>query len=188
MSGFITWRGVKLFIILAIVLYFPAKLEAGEVYKSHYAAFCAAHENLSSSLSSDVKKYYLESHAAFYLAAERENLAIFHGVLVTRKKEKLYIYRNTLNAILKRRIAELESLHEKNGVWFSLKTRDNLARAFAAVNQRVPYDRGEKLRPTFREMPTGPGRNMSEPRGSFTLYISKMIKQLRRAAIEYFVS
>ncbi|MCD7952922.1 MAG: hypothetical protein LUG14_08390 [Synergistaceae bacterium] len=153
MSGFITWRGVKLFIILAIVLYFPAKLEAGEVYKSHYAAFCAAHENLSSSLSSDVKKYYLESHAAFmkYLAAERENLAIFHGVLVTRKKEKLYIYRNTLNAILKRRIAELESLHEKNGVWFSLKTRDNLARAFAAVNQRVPYDRGEKLRPTFRD-------------------------------------
>lgn len=153
MSGFITWRGVKLFIILAIVLYFPAKLEAGEIYKSHYAAFCAAHGNLSSSLNGDVKKYYIESHVAFmkYLAAERENLAIFRGVLVTRKKEKLYIYRDTLNAILKRRIAELESLHENNGVWFSLKTRDNLARAFAAVNQRVPYDRGEKLRPTFRE-------------------------------------
>ena len=80
-------RWTKLFVVLAIVLYFPAKLEAGEVYKSHYATFCAAHENLSSSLSSDVKKYYLESHAAFmkYLAAERENLAIFHGVLVTRK-------------------------------------------------------------------------------------------------------
>lgn len=147
-------RWIKIFVLLIIALCFPAKLWADEVERSYYTMFCAAHDNLSGRLSGEVKERYLASHAAFmkYFEAEKENLAIFRGVLVTRKKEKLYIYKDTLNAILKRRTAELGSFCENDGAWLSLKTRDNLARAFAAVNQRVPYDRGEKLRPPFRKV------------------------------------
>lgn len=166
-------RLIKSFFLFIAALSFPSALCAGGMEPVNYEAFFAVHKNFEKVLNGEAKERYLASHAAFmeYFAAEKENLAIFKEALITRKKEKLYIYRETLDTILKNRAAELESLRKKDGAWLSQKTRSDLARAFAAVNQRVPYDRGEKLRPTFRRVDRAWKEYVGAERAFYSLYL-----------------
>lgn len=172
MVNFCKKRLIKSFFLFIAALSFPSALCAWGMEPAGYEAFFAVHKKFEKVLNGDEKERYLASHAAFmeYFAAEEENLAIFKDELVTRKKEKLYIYRDTINAILKNRAAELESLRKKDGVWLSQKTRSGLARAFAAVNQRVPYDRGEKLRPPFRKVDRAWKKYVEAERAFYSLY------------------
>lgn len=118
---------------------------------ARYESLLAVSGKVESLLRGEQRKMYLATHVAFveYLEAEKENLLIFRGEFKTRK-ETIYIYRDNLAAIVEQRHKELESILNKDRNWISQKTRSNVLRSFPVINKRVPYDRGESLRPTFR--------------------------------------
>lgn len=110
------------------------------------------HQRFLSTIKKDtLLEAYKSSHVAFinYLQAEKANLAIFNEN-IEYKGEILQIYVENLEAILKQREREISSLLNNDSKWRSQPFRKNLMRSFKAVNQRVPYDRGEPLRPSFR--------------------------------------
>lgn len=117
-----------------------------------YQSLMSVHEKVLSSIKDrKIKDAYAETHQSFiaYLKAEEKNLAIFNET-IKYKKEEMNIFKENIGMILYQRSYELSSILHNNDKWLTQKVNNEIFSAFAVVNQRVPYDRGEPYRPTFR--------------------------------------
>ncbi len=143
----------KIGLAIVLILLFLCKHTEANVLDSTLEK---KHHILLSKLSGVQKDKYMNTHVVFlqYLNAEERNLSIFRKTSDKKIKHeaKESVYETTLDFIKKYRIIELDSLINNNNKWFSIKTRENLYTIFDAMNKRVPYDRGEKLRYSFRKV------------------------------------
>lgn len=165
---------LRVLIIMGLVFLPSRELVAGEFPEAAYRSMLLKHEKFLASIkNNDVKKAYFASHLAFidYFESEKENLGIFDEELKIHGKV-FHIYRDNLQAIIDQRELEINSLARNNSNWLSQKTREHLMRSFKAVNQRVPYDRGEPLRPSFRAVDRA-WKSFVERERAFYLLLSK---------------
>lgn len=145
----------SLLIICIIITYLwnmSDVVSAGETTLPSFKKMQSEHQRFLSTIKKNALLVaYKDSHIAFmnYLQAEKANLAIFDEN-IEYKGERLQIYIENIEAILEQQEKEISSLLNNDSKWRSQPFRKNLMRSFKAVNQRVPYDRGEPLRPSFR--------------------------------------
>lgn len=143
----------KIGLIIVLILFFLCKHTEANVLDSTLEK---KHRIFLSKLSGVQKDKYMNTHIVFlqYLNAEERNLSIFRKTSDKKIKHEAAksVYKMTLDSIKEHRIIELDSLINNDNKWFYIKTRENLYTIFDAMNKRVPYDRGEKLRYSFRKV------------------------------------